>query len=108
MFNYINYIYQPDAAYATGTRVTLGTLTVEFSKDVTSWTIEVTFEADVKVLAISPANKANCSGSTCTFDDWNNGEQSAGNTIEFTFWYDTPTIITEVSITSESTPFCTS
>jgi len=102
-------------------KMTWGTLTVEFSEDVTSWTMEVTFDTELWNAALINFSNAvtnlNCSGYTCTFDnrssDWGsytaNGEQSAGDTIDISFSYDsTSAIITDVSITSESTPFCTS
>ena len=101
-------------------------MTVEFSEDVTSWTMEVTFDTEScqsygncpnNVRYVNAGTNLNCSGYTCTFDnrssDWGsytaNGEQSAGDTIDISFSYDsTSAIITDVSITSESTPFCTS
>ena len=95
-------------------KMTWGTLTVEFSEDVTSWTMEVTFDTELWNAALINFSNAvtnlNCSGYTCTFDNDNdNGEQSAGNTIDITLIYDSLSAkITEVSITSESTPFCTS
>ena len=96
-----------------------GNVTVEFSEDVTSWTMEVTFDTEScqsygncpnYVRYVNAGTNLNCSGYTCTFDNDNdNGEQSAGNTIDITLIYDSLSAkITEVSITSESTPFCTS
>merc|ERR1711936_1489736 len=102
--NYI--VYKDEDSLVDGKS---GTLTVEFSEDVTSWTMEVTFVADVTFYSVT--NIA-CSGSTCTFDNESyNGEQSAGNTIDIVFLYSfasSTAVISDVSITSEATAFCSS
>ena len=108
--NYINYLYQPDPTMVA--RITLGTLTVEFSEDVTSWTMEVSFDADVTLVTFYSVTNIACSGSTCTFDNESyNGEQSAGNTLDIVFLYSfasSTAVISDVSITSEATAFCSS
>jgi len=105
--NYI--VYKDEDTFLTGKS---GTLTVEFSEDVTSWTMEVTFDADVTGVTFYSVTNINCSGSTCTFDnEVYNGEQSAGNTLDIAFLYsfvDSTAVISDVSITSESTAFCSS
>merc|ERR1719245_2709295 len=90
-----------------------GTLTVEFSEDVTSWTVELTFDADITDFQAWVVTNIACSGSTCTFDNESyNGEQSAGNTLDIAFLYsfvDSTAVISDVSITGESTfNFCSS
>jgi len=93
-------------------KMTWGTLTVEFSEDVTSWTMEVTFDADVTGVTFYSVTNINCSGSTCTFDNESyNGEQSAGNTLTIAFLYSfasSTAVISDISITSEATAFCSS
>ena len=105
--NYI--VYKDEDSLVNGKS---GTLTVEFSEDVTSWTMEVTFDADVTGVTFYSVTNINCSGSTCTFDnEVYNGEQSAGNTLDIAFLYsfvDSTAVISDVSITSESTAFCSS
>ena len=105
--NYI--VYKDEDTFLTGKS---GTLTVEFSEDVTSWTIELTFDADITDFQAWVVTNIACSGSTCTFDNESyNGEQSAGNTLDIAFLYSfvsSTAVISDVSITSESTAFCSS
>ena len=105
-----NYIVYKDEDSLVGGKS--GTLTVEFSEDVTSWTMEVTFDADVTGVTFYSVTNIACSGSTCTFDNESyNGEQSAGNTLDIVFLYSfasSTAIISDVSITSEATAFCSS
>jgi len=105
--NYI--VYKDEDTFLTGKS---GTLTVEFSEDVTSWTIELTFDADITDFQAWVVTNIACSGSTCTFDNESyNGEQSAGDTLDIAFLYsfvDSTAVISDVSITSESTAFCSS
>merc|ERR1711953_436160 len=62
--NYI--VYKDEDTFLTGKS---GTLTVEFSEDVTSWTIELTFDADITDFQAWVVTNIVCSGSTCTFDN---------------------------------------
>jgi len=105
-----NYIVYKDEDSLVGGKS--GTLTVEFSEDVTSWTMEVTFDADVTGVTFYSVTNIACSGSTCTFDNESyNGEQSAGNTLDIAFLYSfvsSTAVISDVSITSEATAFCSS
>jgi len=105
--NYI--VYQDEDTLLDGKS---GTLTVEFSEDVTSWTIELTFDADITDFQVWVGTNIACSGSTCTFDNQDyNGEQSAGNTLDIAFLYSfvsSTAVISGVSITSEATAFCSS
>jgi len=85
-----------------------GTLSVEFSKDVESWTIEVTFDAPIISFTVWDGTNIACSDSTCTFDNQDyNGVKSAGETldIDFLYYFDSSSEISDVSISGDA--FCT-
>merc|ERR1711963_976109 len=69
-------------------------------------------EPDVTGVIFYSVTNIACSGSTCTFDNESyNGEQSAGNTLDIAFLYSfasSTAVISDVSITSEATAFCSS
>ena len=111
--NYITY-HKTSSDFGSNT-LNSGEMTVTFSEDVSSWTIEVTFNKNVNNFSFwlsiyDNGTQASCSGSTCKLDY--NADQSAGDlSLFFMYSYDltneAPTI-TDVSITSESTAFCSS
>ena len=87
-------------------------MSVEFSEDVESWTIEVTFDAPIISFEVYVGTNIECSDTTCTFDNmnengWNNGVKLAGDTldIDFLYTFDSSSEISDVSISGNA--FCT-
>ena len=84
-------------------------MSVEFSEDVSSWTIEITFDASIISFEVWDGINIQCSDTTCTFDNADyNGSQSAGDTLEidFLYYFDSSSAISDVSISGKG--FCTS
>jgi len=105
-----NYVTVKDTwpAGDAGDAGTTGTLSVEFSEDVSSWTIEITFDASIISFEVWDGINIQCSDTTCTFDNADyNGSQSAGDTLEidFLYYFDSSSAISDVSISGKG--FCT-
>ena len=83
-----------------------GTLSVEFSEDVESWTIEVTFDAPIISFTVWDGTNIDCPNSTtCTFDNVDyNGVKSAGETLDMDFLYefDSSSEISDISISGDA------
>ena len=83
-------------------------MSVEFSEDVESWTIEVTFDAPIISFTVWDGTNITCSDATCTFVNQDyNGVKSAGETldIDFLYYFDSSSEISDVSISGNA--FCT-